>query len=72
MMIGSLNTVPPTIFLIVPLGDLHIFFSVYSLTLSSSGVIVAHFIPTLNFLIAFAASTVTWSSVKSLFLIPKS
>ena len=72
IIIGSLKTVPPIIFRIVPLGDFHIFFKVYSFTLCSSGVIVAHFIPTLYFLIALAASTVTWSSVKSLFLIPKS
>ena len=44
--IGSLNTVPPIIFLMVPLGDLHIFFKSNSSTLASSGVIVAHLIPT--------------------------
>ena len=44
--IGSLNTVPPRIFLIVPFGDNHIFFKLNSLTLASSGVMVAHFIPT--------------------------
>ena len=56
--IGSLNTVPPIIFLIVPLGDLHIFFRLNSFTLPSSGVIVAHFIPTPFFFIAFAQSIV--------------
>ena len=40
--IGSLKTVPPKIFLIVPFGDFHIFLRLNSLTLSSSGVIVAH------------------------------
>ena len=41
--IGSLNTVPPNIFLIVPLGDLHILLSLNSSTLASStGVMVAH------------------------------
>ena len=72
IIIGSLKTVPPIIFLIVPFGDFHIFLRVYSLTLCSSGVIVAHFIPTLCFFIASAASIVTWSSVKSLFFNPKS
>ena len=56
--IGSLKTVPPMIFLIVPFGDLHIFFKENSFTLPSSGVMVAHLIPTLNFLIAFAQSIV--------------
>ena len=56
--IGSLKTVPPRMFLMVPLGDLHIFFNLNSLTRFSSGVIVAHFMPTPNFLIAFAQSIV--------------
>jgi hypothetical protein len=62
IIIGSLNTVPFNIFLMVPFGDFHIAFNLNSLTLASSGVllylvyyIVAHFIPTLYFLIAFAA-----------------
>ena len=42
------------------------------LTRFSSGVMVAHLIPTLYFLIAFAASIVTWSFVLSLCSIPKS
>lgn len=42
------------------------------LTRASSGVIVAHLIPTLYFCMAFAASMVTWSSVLSLFSIPRS
>ena len=57
--IGSLKTVPLRIFLMVPLGDFHIFLSLNSTTLSSSGVMVAHLIPTLYFLIALAASIVT-------------
>ena len=56
--IGSLKTVPPKIFLIVPFGDRHIFFRSNSLTLCSSGVIVAHLIPTPYFLIARALSMV--------------
>jgi hypothetical protein len=71
-MIGSLNTVPLRMFLIVPLGDFHIFFRLNSLTLSSSGVIVAHLIPTLCYFIARADSTVILSSVLSLFSIDKS
>jgi hypothetical protein len=46
-MIGSLKTVPFKMFLIVPLGLLHIFFKPNSLTRASSGVIVAHLIATL-------------------------
>ena len=69
---GSLKTVPPMIFLIVPFGDLHIFFKLNSSTRASSGVMVAHFIPTPIFLIALAESIVIWSSVSSLLFIPKS
>jgi len=50
--------VPPKIFLIVPFGDFHIFLSLNSLTLSSSGVIVAHLTPTPYFFIALAESIV--------------
>ena len=70
--IGSLKTVPPIIFLMVPFGDLHIFFKLNSFTLFSSGVMVAHLIPTPIFLIAFAQSIVIWSEVLSLLSIPKS
>lgn len=59
MRIGSRKTVPCRIFLIVPFGDFHIYFSPNSFTLASSGVMVAHFIPTLQRLIASAASIVT-------------
>lgn len=64
--IGSLNTVPPKMLRIVPFGDNHIFFNLNSSTLCSSGVIVAHLMPTLCFRIACAASIVTWSFVWSL------
>ena len=56
----------------VPLGERHIFFRPNSATRASSGVIVAHLTPTPCSLIAFAASTVTWSSVASRFSIDRS
>ena len=56
----------------VPLGDRHIFFSPNSATRASSGVMVAHLTPTPYCLIAFAASTVTWSSVASRFWMDRS
>ena len=58
MMIGALNTVPSSAFLKVPLGDFHINFNPNSSTRASSGVIVAHLIPTEYFLIASAESSV--------------
>lgn len=58
-MIGALKTVPPKKFLIVPLGLFHMNFKLNSLTLASSGVIVAHLIPTFVSLMAFAQSNVT-------------
>lgn len=65
MTIGSRKTVPPKMFLKVPLGDNHIFFKLNSFTLASSGVMVAHLTPTPYFKIASAASVVTLSSVSS-------
>ncbi len=59
MMIGYLKTVPLRMFLMVPLGLFHIFLRLNYLTLASSGVIVAHLIPTLHYLMALAASMVT-------------
>ena len=53
----------------VPLGDFHIFLRLNSFTRASSGVMVAHLTPTPSFLIALAASMVTWSSVSSRFSI---
>ena len=47
----------------VPLGLLHISLSLNSLTRTSSGVMVAHLMPTEYFLIASAESMVIWSSV---------
>ena len=59
MMIGSMKTVPLRMFLMVPFGDFHICFNLNSSTLSSSGVIVAHLMATLHFLVASAESIVT-------------
>jgi len=59
IIIGSLKTVPFKIFLMVPFGLFHIYFKLNSFTLTSSGVIVAHLIPTLQSLMAYAASMVT-------------
>ena len=63
--IGSRKMTPPRMLRMVPFGERHIFFSPNSVTRASSGVIVAHFTPTPCFLIAYAASTVTWLSVSS-------
>uniref|UniRef100_A0A0E9PED5 Uncharacterized protein n=2 Tax=Anguilla anguilla TaxID=7936 RepID=A0A0E9PED5_ANGAN len=71
-MIGSRKTVPPRMFLMVPLGLFHIFFSLNSSTLASSGVMVAHLTATLYFLVAMAESMVTWSSVWSRYGRPRS
>ena len=65
MMIGSRKTTPPRMLRIVPLGDTHIFLRLNSSIRASSGVMVAHLTPAPCFLIAFAASMVTWSSVAS-------
>jgi hypothetical protein len=46
-------------FLMVPFGDFHIFFNLNSVTRASSGVMVAHLMPTWYFRMAFAQSTVT-------------
>ena len=70
--IGSLKTVPPSIFLIVPFGERHISLSLNSSTRSSSGVIVAHLTPTPYFFMAFAESTVILSLVLSLLSTPRS
>ncbi len=61
--IGSRKTVPPRMLRIVPFGLFHISFSLNSFTRASSGVIVAHLMPTLCLRIASAASTVTLSFV---------
>ena len=65
MMIGSRKTTPPRMLRIVPFGERHIFFRSNSATRASSGVMVAHLTPTPWRLMAFAASTVTWSAVSS-------
>src|SRR5208283_165413 len=48
--IGALKTVPSSAALMVPLGLLHSFLRLYSLTRSLLGVMVAHFTPTPYFL----------------------
>ena len=72
MMIGSRKMTPPRMLRIVPFGDCHIFLRPNSLTRASSGVIVAHLTPTPCFLMALAASIVTWSSVASRCSMPRS
>ena len=57
---------------IVPFGDFHIFFRPNSFTRASSGVMVAHLTPTPCFLMALAASMVTWSPVASRCSTPRS
>ncbi len=71
-MMGLRKTVPSRIDRIVPFGDGHAFLSPYSATRAASGVMVAHFTPTPYSLMAFAASTVTASSVSSRLFKPKS
>ena len=62
-MIGSRKMTPPRMLRMVPLGDFHICLRLNSFTRASSGVMVAHLTPTPCFLMALAASIVTWSSV---------
>src|SRR5690348_5190927 len=71
-MIGSRKITPPRMLRMVPFGDFHISFRPNSFTRASSGVMVAHLTPTPTFLIALAASTVTWSLVLSRYSIPRS
>src|ERR1700694_5353646 len=71
-MMGSRNTTPPKILQMAPFGDFHISFKPNSFTRASSGVMVAHLTPTPTFLMALAASTVTWSLVLSRYSIPRS
>ena len=70
--IGSRKITPPRMFRIVPLGDRYIRFRPNSSTRASSGVMVAHLTPTPCSLIAWAASSVIWSSVASRLVIPRS
>jgi hypothetical protein len=72
MMIGSRKITPPRMFRMVPFGDRYMRCSPNSSTRASSGVMVAHLTPTPYFLMACAASTVTWSSVASRCSMPRS
>ena len=56
----------------VPLGLFHISLRLNSLTRASSGVMVAHLTATPCFLVALAASIVTWSLVVSRYSMPRS
>src|ERR1700681_4171732 len=71
-MIGSRKITPPRMLRMVPFGDFHISFRLNSFTRASSGVMVAHLTPTPTFLMALAASIVTWSLVSSRYSIPRS
>src|ERR1700752_1807033 len=71
-MIGSRNTTPPRMLRMGPFGDFPISFRPNSFTRASSGVMVAHLTPTPTFLMALAASMVTWSLVLSRYSIPRS
>ncbi len=71
-MIGSRKIVPSRMLRMVPFGLRYMRFRPNSVTRASSGVMVAHFTPTPYLAIAFAASTVTWSSVASRYSIPRS
>jgi hypothetical protein len=66
-MIGSRKITPPRMLRMVPFGDFHIFLRLNSVTRCSSGVMVAHLTATPCFLVASAASIVTWSLVASRF-----
>ena len=69
---GSRKTVPSRMLRMVPLGDFHICFRPNSATRSSSGVMVAHLMPTPYCLMALAESMVTWSLVSSRYSMPRS
>ena len=69
---GSRNTMPSRMLRMVPFDDLHICLRLNSFTRFSSGVMVAHLMPTPYCLIALAESMVTWSLVSSRCSIPRS
>ena len=62
---GVRNTVPSRAARMVALGELQSFFKPYSSWRWRLGVMVAHFTPMWWRLMAWAAWTVTWSSVAS-------
>ena len=65
IMMGARNTVPSSMARMVPLGLFHISVRWYSSTRWALGVMVAHLTATPYFLVASAASMVTWSPVAS-------
>lgn len=72
MVMGALNTVPSRMERMVPLGLLHISWSLYSSMRLALGVMVAHFTATPYFFVASAESIVIWSRVSSRLGSPKS
>ena len=71
-MMGSRKMQPPRMLRIVPFGLRHISLRPNSFTRPSSGVMVAHLTATPCFLVALAASIVTWSLVLSRYSTPRS
>ena len=71
-MMGSRKITPPRMLRIVPFGLFHISLRSNSFTRASSGVMVAHLTATPCFLVALAASMVTWSLVLSRYSTPRS
>ena len=72
MRMGARNTVPSSTARMVPLGLFHISCRSYSVMRWALGVMVAHFTDTPYFLLASAASMVTWSPVASRLGSPRS
>ena len=65
IIMGARKTVPSSAARMVPLGLFHISWSWYSSIRWALGVMVAHLTATPYFLLASAASRVTWSRVAS-------
>ena len=72
MVMGVRKTVPSRMERMVPLGDFHISWRLYSVMRCALGVMVAHFTATPYFFVASAESMVIWSRVSSRFTSPRS